>query len=81
MKYKLVKTTVNVKNHSIVQTIDICNNEEELRKYWKNLSSNNMFCGSVGDNIDDVDYFIQSGKILGTDYIITIIQYSLNYLP
>lgn len=81
MKYKLIKTTVNVKTHAIVQTIDICNNEEELRKYWKNVSSNNMLCGGVGDKIDDVEYYIQSGKIKDSDYIVTIIQYSMNFLP
>lgn len=80
MKYKLIKTTVNVKTHAICQTIDICNGEEELRNYWKNVSSNNMFCGSVGNSIGDVDYFIQSGKIKDSDYIVTIMQYTLNYL-
>lgn len=45
MKYKLIKTTVNVKTHAICQTIDICNNDEELTRYWKNVSSeNNMLC-------------------------------------
>ena len=81
MKYKLIKTTVNIKTHAIVQTIDICNNEEELRKYWKNVSSNNMLCGGVGDKIDDVEYYIQSGKIKDSDYIVTIMQYSMNFLP
>lgn len=80
MKYKLIKTTVNVKTHAIVQTIDICNNEEELRKYWENVSSNNMHCGGVGDKIDDVEYYIQSGKIKDSDYIVTIMQYSMNFL-
>ena len=81
MKYKLIKTTVNVKTHAICQTIDICNNEKELRNYWKNVSSANLFCGSVDDKIDYVEYFILSGKVIGTDCVFTIIQYTLNYLP
>lgn len=80
MKYKLIKTTVNVKTHAVYQTIDICNGEEELRNYWKNISSNNMFYSGVGDKIDDVEYYIQSGKIKDSDYIVTIMQYTLNYL-
>lgn len=83
MKYKLIKTTVNVKTHAIVQTIDICNNEEELERYWKNVSFNNMYYGGVGDKIGDVEYYIQSGKAKykDSDYIVTIMQYTLNYLP
>lgn len=81
MKYKLIKTTVNVKTHAIVQTVDICNNEEELENYWKNISSSTTYCGGASDKIGDVEYCIQSGKIKDSDYITTIIQYSLNYLP
>lgn len=33
MKYKLIKTTINVKTHAVYQTIDICNNDEELTRY------------------------------------------------
>nr|DAO36329.1 MAG TPA: hypothetical protein [Bacteriophage sp.] len=82
MKYKLIKTTVNVKTHAIHQTIDICNNDEELTRYWKNVSSeNNMLCAGTGDKINDVKYYTQSGKIKNSDYIISIMQYTLNYLP
>lgn len=82
MKYKLIKTIVNVKTHAVQQSIDICNNEEELTRYWKELSSyNTMIYGGVSDKIDDVEYYIQSGKIKDTDCIITVMQYTLNYLP
>lgn len=82
MKYKLIKTTVNVKTHAVYQTIDICNNDEELTNYWKNVSSDNaMIYAGTGDKIDDVEYYIQSGKIKNSDYIISIMQYTLNYLP
>lgn len=81
MKYKLIKTIVNIKTHAIAQTINICNNEKELKDYWKNISSSDIFKSSISNKIDDVEYSIQSGEIVSTDYIITIIQYSLNYLP
>lgn len=82
MKYKLIKTIVNVKTHAIQQSVDICNNEEELTRYWKELSSyNNMIYSGVSDKIDDAEYYIQSGKIKDTDCIITVMQYTLNYLP
>lgn len=76
MKYKLIKTTVNIKTHAICQTIDICNNDEELRNYWKNISSS-VYSG-VSNKIGDTEYYIQSGEIIDTDYITTIIQYDLN---
>lgn len=82
MKYKLIKTIVNVKTHAVQQSIDICNNKEELTRYWKELSSyNTMIYGGVSDKIDDAEYYIQSGKIKDTDCIITVMQYTLNYLP
>lgn len=82
MKYKLIKTTVNIKTHALYQTIDICNNDEELTRYWKNVSSDNaIIYAGTGDKIDDVEYYIQPGKIKNSDYIISIMQYTLNYLP
>ena len=33
MKYKLIKTIVNVKTHAVQQSVDTCNNEEELTHY------------------------------------------------
>lgn len=81
MKYKLIKTTVNIKTHTIIQTINICNNEKELDDYWKNIPSSDIFKSSISNKIDDAEYSIYSGEIVSTDYIITIIQYSLNYLP
>lgn len=82
MKYKLIKTIVNVKTHSVQQFIDICNNEEELTNYWEALSSyNNTICSGTSGKINDAEYYIQSGKIKNTDCIITVMQYTLNYLP
>lgn len=62
--------------------------EEEALEEWDilpeeyNVSSDNaIIYAGTGDKIDDVEYYIQSGKIKNSDYIISIMQYTLNYLP
>lgn len=80
MKYKLIKTIVNTKTQSVQQTVDIYDNDEELENYWKRNSNITLTSGASG-TIGDVSYYMQTGKILGTYNIVTIIQYSLNYLP
>lgn len=74
MKYKLIKVNV------ICQTIDICNSVEELENYWNKNSDIILPYREVG-KIEDTTYFIKSGKIKDSDCIVTIIQYTLNYLP
>lgn len=79
MKYKLIKTTVNVKTHIMQQSIEICNGEKELEEYWKKYS--NVSCVTMADKVGDTSYLILAGQIKDSDCIITIAQYSLNYLP
>ena len=57
MKYKLIKTTVNVKTYAVCQTIDICNNEKELENYWKQ-NSNIAVDYRSSSKVGDVSYFI-----------------------
>lgn len=80
MKYKLIKTTVNVKTHAVCQTIDICNNEKELENYWKQ-NSNIAVDYRSSSKVGDVSCFIQTGEIKDSDCLVTIMQYTLNYLP
>ena len=80
MKYKLIKTILDTKTQSMQQTVEICNNDEELEDYWKLNSMITLTSGASG-TIGNVSYYMQTGKIKGTHSIITIVQYSLNYLP
>lgn len=79
MKYKLIKTTVNVKTHTIQQSMEICNGEKELEEYWKKNS--NVSCTITSGKVGDTPYLILAGQIKASDYIVTIAQYTLNYLP
>lgn len=75
MKYKIIKTIVNVKTHAIQQTIEIFNSEKELEEYWKNNS--NILCAATSGLIGGIPYWFQSEKIKNSDCIASIIQYNI----
>ena len=79
MKYKLIKTTVDVKTHTMQQSIEICNSEKELEEYWKKYS--NVSCAIMSGKVGDASYLILAGQIKASNCIVTIAQYTLNYLP
>ena len=75
MEYRVIKTTVNVKTHTVRQTIETFNSEEELKEYWKNNS--NTLCAATSGLIRGTPYWMQVEKIENSDCIVSIIQYTI----
>lgn len=75
MEYRVIKTTVNVKTHTVRQTIETFNSEEELKEYWKNNS--NTLCAATSGLIRGTPYWMQAEKIENSDCIVSIIQYTI----
>ena len=75
MEYRIIKTTVNVKTHTVRQTIETFNSEKELEEHWEKNS--NILCAATSGLIRGIPYWMQSEKVKDSDCIVSIIQYSI----